>query len=304
MIATESSKTAGSSPVLRCVWQALLLGLLLGASPAWADSAPLWEMRGEANRIYLLGSMHFLRPGRDTLPAAVISAYQDADALIMELDLDDLDPVASAGLLQQLGTDPEGRSLQELLGGRDYQEAVDRARAIGIDIGLLQTFEPWLAAITISQLKLQMLGFDASAGVEQQLAVLAARDGKEIRGLETLQEQLTAMDALPPKAQRTFLLETLDEAADIDGRIDDMVTAWRQADLRAMERQFLDGTQQQPELYRRIVVERNRNWARQFSDLARERRNLLVVVGTLHLVGPDSLISMLEDAGFEPKPLR
>jgi hypothetical protein len=304
MIATESSKTAGSSPVLRCVWQALLLGLLLGASPAWADSAPLWEMRGEANRIYLLGSMHFLRPGRDTLPAAVISAYQDADALIMELDLDDLDPVASAGLLQQLGTDPEGRSLQELLGGSDYQEAVDRARAIGIDIGLLQTFEPWLAAITISQLKLQMLGFDASAGVEQQLAVLAARDGKEIRGLETLQEQLTAMDALPPKAQRTFLLETLDEAADIDGRIDDMVTAWRQADLRAMERQFLDGTQQQPELYRRIVVERNRNWARQFSDLARERRNLLVVVGTLHLVGPDSLISMLEDAGFEPKPLR
>ncbi|MCK6371956.1 MAG: TraB/GumN family protein [Gammaproteobacteria bacterium] len=304
MIATESSKTAGSSPVLRCVWQALLLGLLLGASPAWADSAPLWEMRGEANRIYLLGSMHFLRPGRDALPAAVISAYQDADALIMELDLDDLDPVASAGLLQQLGTDPEGRSLQELLGGSDYQEAVDRARAIGIDIGLLQTFEPWLAAITISQLKLQMLGFDASAGVEQQLAVLAARDGKEIRGLETLQEQLAAMDALPPKAQRTFLLETLDEAADIDGRIDDMVTAWRQADLRAMERQFLDGTQQQPELYRRIVVERNRNWARQFADLARERRNLLVVVGTLHLVGPDSLIGMLEDAGFEPQPLR
>ncbi len=278
-----------------------LAGLLLLALPTRSEGLPLWEMRGEANRVYILGSMHFLRPGSDRLPARVINAYEDAEVVVMELDLDDLDPLASAATLQRLGLDPDGRSLEELLGSRDYQAAASRARAIGVDMALLSGYEPWLAAITITQLKLQLLGFDASAGVEQQLLALAQHDGKEIRGLETLEEQLAAMDELPPAAQRAFLLETLDEAADIEGRIDDIVTAWRNGDLRAMEREFLDGLRDQPDLYRRIVVERNRNWARQVEALAGERRDYLVVVGTLHLVGPDSLIEMLSDAGLAPR---
>jgi hypothetical protein len=261
-------------------------------------------MGGERNRIHILGSIHFLRPGRDGLPAGVIGAYEDADVLLMELDLDDLDPQLAQATLQRLGMDPKGRTLEVLLGQRDYQTAVARARPLGIELALLQAYEPWLAAITITQLQLQRLGFDASSGVEQQLLRLAQRDRKEVRGLETLDEQLAAMDALPPAAQSAFLLETLEDAATMKDRVDDIVDAWRRGDLDAMEAEFLDGLQGQPDLYRRIVVDRNRNWARQLSSLTRDQRDYLVVVGTLHLVGPDSLIGMLERAGHAPRQAR
>ena len=35
--------------------------------------------------------------------------------------------------------------------------------------------------------------------------------------------------------------------------------------------------------------------------MTRERKDYLVVVGTLHLVGPDSLIRMLDRAGYSPR---
>jgi len=298
--------TSGSTHLAlraRLLHPLLLAALLLLASPARPDGLPLWELRGDTNRVFILGSIHFLRPGEDRLPDRVLSAYEDADVVVMELDLDDLDPLASAAVMQRLGTDPDGRPLAVLLGSRDYEKAAAKAQAIGIDLALLSAYEPWLAAITLTQLKLQMLGFDASAGVEQQLLALAQRDRKEIKGLETLEEQLEAMDQLPPATQRDFLLATLDEAADIENRIGDIVSAWRTGDLRAMEADLLDGMRDQPELYRRIVVERNRNWVRKIEALARGERDVLVVVGTLHLVGRDSLIKMLGEAGHAPRQL-
>lgn len=271
----------------------LVCGLLLACLAATAGALPLWTVSGESNRIYILGSIHFLRAGQDQLPRRIVAAYEDADMLIMELDLDDVDPAHATATLQRLGMDPGGRNLETLLGPQGYAAAQVKARALGMDLATLQPFEPWLAAITVTQVQLARLGFSADAGVEQQLLRLAQRDRKEVRGLETLEHQLAALDGLSPAAQREFLLETLSDAATVEERIDDIVAAWKAGDLAAMEHELLDSVATQPELYRRIVVERNRNWVRQIERLKHDRQNYLVVVGTLHLVGPDSVIRQL-----------
>lgn len=274
--------------------------LLLGAGPARPDALPMWEVDGPAGHVAILGSIHFLKAGRDELPPAILEAYRKADVVMMEIDLDDLDPVAAQATMQRLGIDPRGRTLEQLLGPRDYALAQAKARAAGFDLALLGGFEPWLAAITVTQLQLAALGYDADSGVEHQLLELARRDHKEVRGLETLDQQLTAMDSLSPAAQSAFLLGTLDDAATMADKADGMVEAWKKGDARALAAE-LDDLRDQPELYRRIVVNRNRDWAGKLNLLLRDRHDYLVVVGTLHLVGPDSLISLLSRAGYEPR---
>jgi len=270
-----------------------------------ADALPLWEVQGRANRVAILGSIHFLRPGEQELAPAILRAYEEADFILMELDLDDLDAVSAQATTKQLGMDPNGRTLDQLLGERAYTLAQSRARDLGLDLDALRPFEPWIAAIMVTQLQLDRLGFDAQSGVEQRLLRLAARDHKEIRGLETLEAQLTIMDRLSPRAQREFLLESLDEAADMEERIEVIVSAWEAGDTATLEREFLGELRGQRELYERLVVERNRAWAQQLAPLLeRERRDVLVVVGTLHLVGPDSLLGMLGHAGFTPRQWR
>jgi uncharacterized protein YbaP (TraB family) len=283
---------------------ALLASLfLMGASPARSDAGSVWEIRGASNRIEIVGSIHFLRTG-ESLPPAVVAAYDKADVVVMEIDLDDLDPVASQAAIQRLAIDEQGRTLDVLLGSRDYQAAVTKADALGLDLSALRPFEPWMAALTIIQLQLVQLGFEADSGVEQQLLTLAARDHKEVRGLETLDEQLSFLDALPAAAQRAFLMETLDEAADMKDEVEDIVRAWRAGDTSSLEKEFLGELRDQPELYRRIVVDRNRNWTGKIGAMTRDRQDYLVVVGTLHLVGPDSIIRMLEQGGHAPRQVR
>ena len=279
--------------------------LIFGAAPVGADSLPLWEVSGSGNgRVMLLGSMHFLRPGADSLPAAAVQALDEADVVIMELDLDDIDQASAQAAMQRYGIDPGGRTLDTLIGESAWRKAQASAKGLGLDLTMLRPFEPWLAAVTVAQLQLAALGYESDAGVEQQILRLSQRDGKEIRGLETVDQQFSALDSLPNTAQAGFLQQTLDESATMKDDIGRMVDAWRSGDTATMAREFLDPVQEQPQLYRRIVVDRNRDWLRQLRPLLRDGKNYLVVVGTLHLVGPDSLVAMLDDAGFTVRQLQ
>jgi uncharacterized protein YbaP (TraB family) len=282
---------------------AVLILLLFGAVlRAW--SLPLWELEGRAGNIRLLGSIHFLRAEDYPLPEAIGEAYRNADVLVTEIDLDDLDPLAAHASMQALAIDPQGRDLASLLGPADYATVRAGIQALAIDPAMLAAYEPWYAALQVTQLRLQQLGFDPGYGVEARLLMLATADGKEVRGLETLEDQLGALDSLPGSAQREFLLTTIEDAAEIDSGIDEILQAWREGDTRTLERELLAGLDEQPALRQRILVDRNRRWVEQLLAKAGDGTDYLVVVGALHLVGPDSVLDMLEQRGIDNRQLR
>ena len=281
----------------------LTLTLLLWLAPA-VQALPLWELQGSSNTIRILGSIHFLRAEDYPLPQAIGKAYQLADVVIMELDLDDLNPLEVPLLVQRLALDPKGRDLEKLLGRRDFEAARKGVTAMQIDMAGLKAYEPWYAALQITQLRLVQLGFDPSYGIESKIVGLAAQDGKEIRGLETIEQQLGTLDALPPAAQRDFLMQTIDEAAEIGADLDGILTAWRRGDVATLEKDLLAGLAEQPELYDRILVQRNRHWAKEIGQITHDRQNYLIVVGTLHLVGKDSLLAMLQAQGYPSRQIQ
>jgi len=282
---------------------AVVLVLLLGVLPrAW--TLPLWELEGKAENIRLLGSIHFLRAEDYPLPRAIGEAYREADILVTEIDLDDLDPLAAQASMQALAIDPQGRDLARLLGPADYARVRAGIQALAIDPAMLAAYEPWYAALQVTQLRLQQLGFEPGYGVEARMLGLAVSDGKEVRGLETLEDQLGALDSLPASAQRVFLLTTIEEAAEIDDGIDEILLAWRRGDTRTLERELLAGLDKQPALRQGILVARNRRWADQLLAMAGDGTRYLVVVGSLHLVGPDSVLELLERRGIGNRQLR
>ena len=70
----------------------------------------------------------------------------------MELDMDDLDPVETQMLINELGMIKDGGSLGDLMGADLYAEAEKLASDINIPLAMLSGTEPWLAAINIEQL--------------------------------------------------------------------------------------------------------------------------------------------------------
>jgi uncharacterized protein YbaP (TraB family) len=292
-----------SSHFLRHAYACIALLLCsIAAHAADQQHHILWSLQGKTNKVYLLGSMHLLKES-EQLPAAIDSAYADADALIMELDMDDLDPLQMQQAALELAMQPEGRTLQQQLGPKIYEQFVAKTRALGVEPAMLDRFQPWFAAITLVQLQLMKLGFDPEAGVEKRLTLRAAGDGKKIQGLETVREQLAIMARLPEKQQREFLLYSVEDAERMATEVDELLASWRSGDAAAMAKLLQKGFDEYPDLYRPLTVERNRKWLPRIEQLLDDREDYLLVVGALHLVGKESVIDLLERKGYKVEQL-
>jgi uncharacterized protein YbaP (TraB family) len=275
-----------------------LCALWLSASACAADQQhhSLWSLKGKTNTVYLLGSVHFLNES-EKLPAVLDEAYKDAEVLLMEIDMDDLDPAETQQVTLELGMLPAGQSLEQQLGKPTYAKLSARAQEVGIDPMLLNRFKPWFAAMTLVQLQLVKMGLAATSGVEQRFTTRAVADKKPIHGLETLREQLGMLAGLPDRQQREFLLYSIDDADRMAEEIDELLSAWRRGDSKALAALLAEGFEQYPDLYRPLTTDRNRRWLGQVEALLDDREDYLVIVGTLHLVGKDSLIDLLEHKG-------
>jgi uncharacterized protein YbaP (TraB family) len=292
-------------------WSGACAALLL-CSASWspalaADSEPaqhhiLWSLQGKTNSVYLLGSIHMLQPS-EKLPAAIDAAYADAESLLMEIDMDDLDPAQMQQDVSELAMQPANQTLRQQLGPEAYQKLVSKVQPLGVDPAALDPFKPWFAAITLVQVQMMKVGFDAESGVERRLTHRAVEDRKPIRGLETAREQLEIMARLPDKQQREFLLYSVEDAERMMSELDQLLSAWRRGDAKGMAKLLQEGFDEYPDLYRPLTVERNRHWVPQIEELLDDKDDYLVVVGALHLVGTDSVIDLLERKGYKIKQL-
>jgi uncharacterized protein len=282
-----------------CLWM-----LPLAHSQTSGQTLPLWEIQGTDNRIWLLGSVHMLRESDHPLPQAFYDAYEDADTLIMELDVTAVDPVATQALVNELGMIQDGRQLGDLLGSSDYSEALGLAERANIPLAMLAGAEPWLAAVTIDVLMLTRLGFSPAHGVEMRFAELAKKNGKPLSGLETERQQLEMLDGLSGPAQRDLLLQTLAEGENVDSAMDELIAAWRHGDTSQLESGLLQDIRQYPEIYQAILVQRNENWVGQIIELLDDRQNYLIIVGAMHMIGDDGLPSLLENKGLAVRQMR
>ena len=273
-----------------------LLGLPAGAQAR--DRHLLWAVEGEHNTVWLLGSVHVLRAGDATLPTAAEEAFDDAEQIVMEVDLDgaDADPLALATAMQSQALLPEGQTLRSVLGS-DYAAMNAQARQSGIDLASLDPFAPWLVAMAVLDQEMARRGYLPEHGVEQTLARRAARQGKPIEGLETAAEQFAMLASMPLPTQKRFLQMTLDESTELDQELADMLAAWRTGNTAALAAMLEQESQTFPDLYRRLTIERNRAWVQQIDQMLESRDDYLVVVGALHLVGPESVVDLLRRRG-------
>jgi uncharacterized protein YbaP (TraB family) len=226
-----------------------------------------------------------------------MQAYASSKSLLMEINLADMD-------LEQLQAEmlagamlPEGKSLPGVLGPKRYSRAEALARDVGVELAAFDQFAPWFAAEAISQVQLLQLGFQPTSGVEMYFLERARSDGKSIAGLETVHDQIALFEGLSPDAQAEYLVASLEQAHELPKQVDDMVHAWQRGDTAWFNDQLRSELGRDPALYQSVLAARNRKWIPKIEALLNDDKNYLVIVGTGHLVGRNSVIEMLKKDG-------
>jgi uncharacterized protein YbaP (TraB family) len=278
---------------------AALLALATAPASRADDNAHVfWEITGKHNTVYLLGSVHVLHQDDSALPSVTEGAYRNAEVLVEELDIYAMmgDMFAPELLKQQFL--PQGQTLASVLGPELHDKLRAAAKPLGLDMDYLGTMQPWYVATLISSTRLTQAGYSPQSGVDYQIAERAHRDGKPIVGLETAAQQMGFFAAMPMAEQRKFLAASLAENDSVK-ELRDVTEAWRHGDLAALEKELKGGMDESPELFHRIIVERNQNWLPRIEQmLADPDKDYLVVTGALHMIGPQGLVEQLRTKGY------
>ena len=284
---------------------AALVLILVAAqvAPAAQGRNFAWRVTGQQGAIYLVGSVHLLSKDFYPLNAALEAAYTDADHLVEEVDIGEMLGTGSQLSMLTRGMQPSSQPLDKVLSPSTMALLAKKANDLGMPLEALKQFKPWMIALTIEAMEWQKAGFDPELGLDKHFYEQARRDGKSVQGLETVEYQIARFDEMPMTLQDHLLAETLKSIDTEQASMSRLIQSWRTGDAPAVERIVLKDLQQEPQLYRRLLVERNNNWMPKLDALFARKGRALVVVGAAHLVGPDGLLTMFRAKGYKVEQL-
>ena len=268
-----------------------------------AGSPALWTLSDEDTTIYLLGTVHLLRPGSEWQSEMIAQAVADADTVVFEADT--ASPEAQRALIgfyTSRGVFLDGTQLTGLLSEAERAELYRALESIGWPVGAIEPLRPWRAAIDLSVKAMLDEGFDPDAGVERMIEREAQKNGAEFLFLETVEDQLGGLASLDLCDQLDFLMATVQTLDDTGPSLDFLVDEWTDGDVDGISALMANPEMLGSEpVYRVMMTERNQRWVPQIAALLDRPGNVLIAVGAGHLAGDDSVIRMLRDEGYDVK---
>lgn len=235
----------------------LVLSILLLSSMAQAKSC-LWKVSTKGGTLYLQGSVHVLRPENYPLAPAIEAAYAASKTLVLEVDMTEMTSPKTQQMILAKAMLPEGQSLEQALSPEVYAEATATFTKAGLPIAAMQRFKPWFAAMTLTLVRMQSMGFDSSLGLDTYFHNKATAEGKQEIGLESVEFQINLIDSLAEGNQNEFMKKTLKDLELMDGQLDELMTAWQKGNIEKLGKLINESFEECPGLYGSFIAARNK----------------------------------------------
>lgn len=282
--------------------------------PVAAPPVPLlWKACDADNCVYLLGSFHLLKSSDYPLSKDVDAAFVDAEKLVFEIPPQEMESPAMQQQMMMAAMRGDGSQLKDDLSPAQnakldaWLKANEAALATqNIAPVMFQVFKPWFAALMVSLTGMSQLGMQPELGLDRHFMQRAGKAGKPVAGLETGAGQIALLAGMTPEEQRQMLEDALDSFANGGAESKKLHAAWRRGDMDEMiAGSITEMKRKHPRLYQAINVERNDAWLPQLVAMLKDKGDddAMVVVGAMHLLGPDGLVEKLRGKGYKVERL-
>lgn len=248
----------------------------------------LWHVTNTG--LHILASIH-LSDAPLLLSEKMAVAVEGAEVLAFEANLDAApDPL--------IGKYKRGTRLSTSIAEDIFRDTVNLWDQFRFDRNELEGLQPWLAAIRLTNALAQQHGLQYANGIDRKVLNQGKRLRKKIFFLESVNVFAQLMSQSSRLEQERYLSLVAQDPEGEMHRIRQIISAWkaqRPDDLIPIvsrERDLL------PHIFAAVVNGRNRNWLPQLLRLARNKKNTVVIVGALHMVGSGSLVDLLLEHGF------
>lgn len=276
---------------------AAVLVLSLMMNTATAKSA-VWKVSKAAEHLYLAGSVHVMRESDYPLPPSFNVAWADADVAVFETDMSAmLDPQFQQQMMAAFAN-PKGVTAESLLQPAVWKQLQAKAAELRLPIEQMQGFHPSMIAITLSLLEMQRLGISPAHGIDTFYSKRAGSEGKPVGALESPSEQISYLTSLKHVDADKLVTVTLKDVERLGPLMAELIGYWRQGDMPKLFLHSSESMLEFPAVYSALVTQRNERWVERLKALISDSPVEFVMVGSLHLAGPDSVLKLLEQQGY------
>lgn len=298
--------------------KSLFLSLaLLCAVGAFGQSGNslLWKVEGKGLQepSFLFGTMHV----SDSVIHSMVSdslhrVIGSTEIFLSELTFSDIQNMDQSKMLQAIMM-PDDVSLRDFFTDEEFDRMNDFfAQNLGIGAMMVPKMKPFYTLATLQQL--QMMG-DSAMAVEMAnsgerpvldnlLSNIADSLGLQLKGLETIDEQLGAIDQIPLEKQAESLKYYVDHYEERDEDAGEMFQAYANQNLKRILELVSEDNEEFKIIEKPLIIERNKNMHQRLLKYLERGDTVFCAVGLLHLIGETGLILELREDGYTVTPIQ
>ena len=302
-------------PVRRAAGGFIASLVVLALTPLATEAAPqnkrfpkccVWRVTNAKAPFYLVGSIHALSKKDYPLPTPYEIALKQSNRLIFEFD-----PTRHAEFEKKFesaakyppGQDIRSKINPELLAWlrKNMFTVIPQGRgANGERLGSFDSqlrYKPWWIAQHLATAAAYSKT-SGSYGLDNYFVDTAVRAGKEIDGLESVNEHVAVMGGLSDRDGEFILQDALGQPDNGEKEFSRMYKAWRKGNTDALWTGDAHLRTKAPRIAARFVDDRNVKWIPRIEAELKTGKPTAVVAGALHFSGPHSVITLLQKRGY------
>jgi uncharacterized protein len=278
------------------------------------ENSLLWEISGNGLKTssYLYGTIHIIPEKDFFMTDATVKAFGESKQVAFEIDLDEMNnPFKMMGMMGGMIM-KNGTTLQDLLSKEEYKRVsryiLDSMGMPPFMASMMEKVKPMflseMVGMDMSSMDQGSMGVsEGSTSYEMEFNEMAKEQGKETKGLETINYQLSIFDSIPYKDQALMLLDAIDNGGEEESEaIDEMTKLYVNQDLNGLDR-MINGDADLSNYMQILLINRNKNWIPVMGKMAKAKSTFFAV-GAGHLPGEQGVIRLLRAAGYTVTALK
>lgn len=260
----------------------------------------VWRVANVSVPFYLVGTIHNLRPGDYPLPEVYRRALNDSKRLLFEYN--PKERAAYEKKFRAAGQYPEGKDIRSSIRPETLALLHRNSNMFRLRFDELSKYKPWALAYRLWSIK----GYAAVTqrfSVDGYLSYQAQRLGKEVAGLETVDEHVAFWENVLALDGESLLLASMTSSKQLDERFDQTRDAWKRGDVTALSATNANLRNANSRTAQGLLDRRNLKWLPQIEAEMKTGKPTAIVAGAAHFSGPHSVVDLLQKRGYKIEQL-
>lgn len=261
--------------------------------------------------VWLFGSIHIGRENYYPLPDYVLDAFDNADSLAVELDINAFEKdkkLQTQALSQLIYTD--GSRIDDHIPEELYNKAVSVMEELDIYMSVFDRYCPAFWSSMIESVQYEKMGLNINLGIDRHLLDRAYENQKEILEVESAELQYQMMAGFSDDLQALLLEETVDmyeNPKTAKSELDELMDIWAAGDEKEfseyLSNEDQDMTTEEKQLYEEYIkamfMDRNLSMTDYAEASLKSGKEVFICVGAAHIVGEGAVAELLKQRGYK-----